>query len=218
MHPPLPITPGCRDELIDEFIYKIEEVAVPELTHVSGKEARVPAREKFYPVESLRRIFSIDDIKTILNHPCTNCAKHLGDNIAAHPSQYPADTILRTNSTLGLFALLVLLRYPLLIGNFLVSYGVDSLPLPRYIYEFELRDVQFKHLPYRTKDQLVDAFQDHKWQFSVPRFTDGSFQTFEKGTILPYIDEEPIGEGGFSKVFKVWMHPYYCTFNSAQVG
>lgn len=210
-------TRECREDLIDEYFHKIDEAAVPEWTHINGTEEKVSARRKFYPIESLRKIFTIDDVKAILSHSCDNCPGHLSDNITAHPGQYPAESILKTDTTLVLFALLVQLRYPLLIGNFLISYDLNAIPLPRYITEFGLKDGQFKHLPYRSKEQLADAFQERKWQFSVPSFTDGSFQTYEKGTILPYLDEEPIGGGGFSKVFKVWVHPYYCSLSPTQV-
>jgi hypothetical protein len=138
-------------------------------------------------------------------------------NHPAHPSQHP-EKVLETDATLNLFALLVLIRHPLLIGIFLTAYELTSLPLPRYFSEYDLNDRQFKHLPSRSREQLAAAFQDQKWQFSVPIFTDGTFQSYQKGTILPFLDEEQIGKGGYGKVFKVWVHPSYCTLNPVQVS
>jgi hypothetical protein len=138
-------------------------------------------------------------------------------NHPVHPSKHP-EKVLETDASLNLFALLVLLRHPLLIGIFLTGYELTSLPLPRYFSEYDLNDRQFKHLPSRSREQLASAFQDQKWQFSVPIFTDGTFQSYQKGTILPFLDEEHIGKGGYGRVFKVWVHPSYCTLNPVQVS
>lgn len=210
-------TRECRDDLIESFRNRVLEVAVPKTTHVNGRADLVEPRRKFYPVEELRKIFTINNVRQILSHQCTDCPKHLPASHPAHPSQYP-EKVLETDATLNLFALLVLLRHPLIIGIFLTAYELTSLPLPRYFSLYDLNDRQFKHLPSRSREQLASAFQEQKWQFSVPTFTDGTFQSYQAGTILPFLDEEPIGKGGYGKVFKVWVHPSYCTLSPVQVS
>jgi hypothetical protein len=212
-----PNTRECRDDLIESFKNRILEVAVPRVTHVTNKQELVPLRRKFYPVEELRRIFNINNVRQILSHQCGDCLRHLPDRHPARPDEYPKK-VLETDATLNLFALLVTLRHPLLISVFLTAYELGSLPLPRYFSWYDLNDRQFKHLPLKSKEQLAAAFQEQKWQFSVPTFTDGTFQSYEEGTILPFIDEEPIGRGGYGKVFKVWVHPNYCTLSPVQVS
>jgi hypothetical protein len=201
----------CHEALILGFGDEIAAVAVP------GGEKRIPKRRQFYPINSLRNIFGIEEIQKILDHKCENCPRHLPKNETAHPKHYSPDRILKTDAALSLFALLVSLRYPLLIGTFLMSYEDQALPLPRYFSEFDLQDRQFGHLPSRSREQLASAFQERKWRFSVPTFSDGSFQAYEEGIILPYLDEEIIGSGGSSKVFKVWVHPHYCTLTPSPV-
>lgn len=207
----------CRTDLIERYHDRIFEAAVPEWTQVSGRKEQVSLGRKFYPIEDLRKIFTLRDVKEILSHECQHCQRHLADNRTAHPSQYPPEKILKTDAAVSLFALLVLLRYPLLIGIFLASYDLDSLPLPRYFSLYDLKDRLFKHLPYNSKEKLAAEFQEKKWQFSVPKFEDGSFQSYEDGTILPFLNEKPIGSGGYGKVFKVWIHPHYCTLGPRQV-
>lgn len=207
----------CNNNLILATNDKIEEVAVPDITHITGEEQDVTLRRKFFPTSSLREILTLEHVKLILNHDCTNCARHLQGNRPAEPDQFPPQRIIATDSAINLFALLIYLRYPLLVGCFLSSYEDNSLPSPRYFSQYVLKDRQFIHLPSKTRDTVTQAFQDKKWNFSVPSFKDGSFQAYEEGTILPYIDESPVGEGAYGKVFKVTMHPEYCTFGSNKV-
>jgi hypothetical protein len=149
-------------------------------------------------------------VKSILFHDCKDCQQHLVNIKPAHPSQYKAEMILQTDATLSLFALLVFLRHPLLIGTFLISFDSKSLPLPRYLSTWDLMDRYFGHLPRKSREQLVATFQQYKWQFSAPTFDDGSFQLYEQGTILPFLDEVPIGSGGYGRVSRVYVHSYYC--------
>jgi len=210
--PPAPNrhTRDCHGDLINLYRDRIYDSAVPDETRASGKREPVELRKKFYPIEVLRQIFAIDDVKTILFHNCKDCQEHLVDNKPAHPSQYDVGKILQTDATLSLFALLVFLRHPLLIGTFIISFDPNSLPLPRYLSTYDLMDRYFSHLPPRSREQLVSAFQEYKWQFSVPTFTDGSFQRYEQGTILPFLDEVSIGSGGYGRVSRVYVHSYYC--------
>jgi hypothetical protein len=203
-------TRECHGDLINHYKDRIYDSAVPETTRASGKKAPVPLRRRFYPIKDLQRIFTIDDVKKILFHDCKDCQEHLVNNKPAHPSQYQPEKILKTDATLSLFALLVFLRHPLLIGTFLISFDSNSLPLPRYLSTYDLMDRYFSHLPQKSREQLVSSFQEHKWQFSVPTFADGSFQSYEEGTILPFLDEVPIGSGGYGRVSRVYVHPYYC--------
>jgi hypothetical protein len=206
----IPSTRECPGALINQYKDRIYDCAVPQTTRATGRKTSVELRRRFYPIRDLRHIFTIDDVKAILNHDCELCQDHLTGNKPAHPSQYPAERILKTDASLSLFALLVSLRYPLLIGTFLISFGLDAVPFPQYLSTFDLMDRYFPHLPPRSREQLVSNFQDQKWQFSVPTFDDATFRRYEVGTILPYLDEEPIGSGGYGKVSKVYVHPYYC--------
>jgi serine/threonine protein kinase len=100
----------------------------------------------------------------------------------------------------------------------LISYDDRALPLPRHLSESDLLDRLFKHLPDRSRRSLTAAFQERKWQFSAPAFEDGSFQVYEEGTILPYLKEQRINGGGFSNVFKVEIHPHYCSLDIWRVS
>lgn len=207
----------CDDELVFLTREQIEEIAVPDTTHITGEEQAVQLRRKFFPTSALREILTLDIVKQILNHKCTKCVNHLQGNRPAESNQSTPERIIATDAGINLFGLLIYLRYPLLVGCFLSSYDDDSLPSPRYFSQFDLSDRHFKHLPTRPRANITQAFQDKKWNFSVPSFNDDSFQAYEKGTILPYIDETPVGKGGFGKVYRVKVHPEYCSLGSNQV-
>lgn len=178
----------CHDDLIVDICNDIEERAVPEYTHVTGTRQDVQHRHRFLPIDRLRDIFPIEIVRNVLNHSCDNCANHVSRVRTAQPSQYPAERILNSPEALSLFALLVLLKYPLLIGCFLIYYPDEKMPQPRYFSQQDLRDRQFKHLSNDTpKRQLLAEFQEKKWRFSVPSFVDGTFQIYEEEMLLPYL-------------------------------
>jgi len=200
----------CHDELINSSRDKIFEIAVPNYTHMpDGEQHPVQSSRQFFPTKALRDIFTLEYIKAILDHKCEQCSRHMIKNPQARPvAQTAAKRIASTDSTINLFALLVILSL----------YDDKNMPLPRYFSAYDLRDLQFKHLlPSRSKEQLVSEFQDKKWQFSTPIFSDDNFQSYQEGTILPYIDETPIGRGGYGTVIKVAIHPLYCSLGAKKV-
>ncbi|OKL57877.1 hypothetical protein UA08_06715 [Talaromyces atroroseus] len=191
----------CQDTKVRHFARRIEEVAVPNVPGVSSAK-------RFYPIISLREIFSNDEVQSILNHRCDECKKHLSGDNAASLDRSSADKIMRSDAALSLFALLICLGYPLLIGCFLTFYG-RSIREPRLYSQSDLRDTVFKFLPERLREEVTMWFQQWKWQFSPPSFEDGSYQLYQQGTILPYLKEAKIGPGGFSDVYRVDIHPSY---------
>lgn len=187
-HNPIRRLRQCRDDRIDDICDAIDQVSIPEYTRITGTKQEVEQRKRFFPTKSLREILNLEVVKSTLAHECDNCKNHLEGARAAQPSQYSPERILNTDAAVNLFALLILLKYPLLIGCFLSFYSDEALPEPRYFSQFDLRDRQFRHLQNdRSKHQLLTEFQEKKWRFSVPSLTDGSFQIYEEGTLLPYL-------------------------------
>ena len=189
---------------MDEFRDKIFETRTPRKTLANGRD--------FFPTPALRDIFKPEQVKRILEHECDDCKSLLRSiEPTAHPGPSFPTRISRTDEALNLFALLVYIKYPLLIGTFLVSYETNNLPDPRYFTQYDLNNRYFKALPNTQREQLIREFQDRKWQFSVPklRFDDFSFLRFEEGTILPFLDEEMIEKGGFGQVYRLRIESGY---------
>jgi hypothetical protein len=200
----------CEDQLVRRFADLIENKAVPNNPEFS------PAK-KFYPINSLREIFSNDQVQSILDHRCAVCKEHLSGDNAASLDRSSADRIMGSDEALSIFALLVWLECPLLIGGFLISHD-RSMPLPAHFSRRGLQDRIFAHLPERLREQAVVSFETYKWRFSAPAFEDGSFREYEEGTILPYLEEKRIAHGAFSEVYKVEIHPSYCKLAHCKVS
>lgn len=201
----------CNDELIRSTYDRIRTTAQPE-----GPIS--PLHQKFFPTQSLKEILTLELVRQILNHHlvqpngCRECKSHLKNRPAVEPGGKDAERIIRTDSSLNLFALLVFLRYPLLVGCFLSTYEDGRVPSPRFFTQYDLADRSFNHLPQRQMQNLIEEFEDSKWQFSAPDFdNEGTFQIHPERTIMPYLQEDLIDEGAYGKVYKVKVHPGYCS-------
>ena len=107
------------------------------------------------------------------------------------------------------FAILVLIRQPKQIIKFIenvqyLSYGIDRL-LP--LAEEQLLDIL-------SERPLAVEFDQKQWSFTAPVFFDSLFPTaFHPKVVLPFLEEEELGHGGFGDVYGVQIEPSFQRFN-----
>ena len=106
------------------------------------------------------------------------------------------------------FAILVLIKQPKQIIKFIekvqyLSYGIDRL-LP--LDEGKLLDILSE------RPQVVE-FDQKQWGFTAPVFFDSLFPTaFQLKAVLPFLQEEELGHGGFGDVYSIQIEPTYQRF------
>jgi hypothetical protein len=217
-----PLIKKCHYELVEQCMLEMRKEAVPKQKYLNGKKDAsgksispvvVGALNRFVPKPLLRSIFSLDKIERILNHNCEQCIRHLPQGtLAALSLDHAPRRILETDAALCLFGLLVKLQIPRLIGAFLGKFENTEMPMPLAVSQQDLRTQYFASF---QDEDLIDVFADDfklsAHQFSVPSFEDKqSALSYDAGTIMPYLDEELIDQGGFGRVFKVTIHAEYC--------
>jgi hypothetical protein len=154
--------------------------------------------KRFIPHQALKWAITLEQIRT-----------ELKDN-GVEPTSLDemANTIF--SKAIKIFAILVLIGEPKLIARFLNNYGY---------FEEELDG----RLPFDDPDlerllgnsDSVNHFREKQWEFVAPVFSGGILpRTLREEVILPFIENEPIGRGGFGDVFKIKIHPAHQTINS----
>jgi hypothetical protein len=64
-------------------------------------------------------------------------------------------------------------------------------------------------------EDFVRKFCEKQWEFIAPIFSGGILpRVLTKEVILPFIENEPIGRGGFGDVSRIRIHPAHQTINS----
>jgi len=218
--------PQCHHQLITTTSDRIREIAQPDepiSLHQNAYPSREPVslHQQFFPTPSLKTIFTPDLVKQILVHgaQCPECETHLKKRPEVKPNAKDVERILKTDASLNLFALLVFLGYPLLIGCFLSTYAEGAIPSPRFFTRYDLSDRPFRHLPVKQMQFLTAEFEDAKWRFSVPDFDqEGTFQNHPERTLMPYLSQDRINEGAYGVVYKVTIHPGYCSDKFLEVS
>ena len=121
----------------------------------------------------------------------------LSDNVFDIPRHKQESTahIIREDA-LKVFSILVDLNWPQKLSSFIESDVLDSsLPLD----EQSLKSL----VP-----QAWASFKALQWDYLAYRFRKGQYQIkLRQELVLPFIDQEPLGSGGYSTVYKVTIHP-----------
>jgi hypothetical protein len=100
------------------------------------------------------------------------------------------------------FAILVCIKRPELISAFIQS---DQMQ-PRYLDQRLPIDLQ-KLLTLIGDASTAAQFYSRQWEFIAPVFSLSSLsRNLEKETVLPFLESEDLGEGGFGEVRKILIH------------
>jgi hypothetical protein len=210
----------CHSDIVEQCTQEMRSGSEPKIKHINGQSrpyVEIAWPERFVPKTVLRRTFTLEKTIQLLRHPCAQCAWHLPeDGLALLSLEHPR-RILESDAALCLFGLLVKLQIPRLIGAFLSTHELTTMPMPQAVTQHQLQTRYFEHFPELSRIQFAEDFGLSKYQFSAPNFEDKSIQIYDIKTILPYLDEELIDQGAFGRVFKVTVHPSYCPMYYPQV-
>ena len=142
----------------------------------------------FIPDGSLQRILTAEDVFAVLADPAFQ--------VPSHKIESTAQIVISEGRII--FALLLNLSLERELGRFIEDDCLDqALPLSKS----RLEDV----IP-----QAAGEFAKRQWSYRAYQFRKGQYhRKIKDEEILPYIEQERIGGGGFSTVYKVLIHPGY---------
>lgn len=178
---------------------------------------------KFFPRNGLKTLFTTQRVAGVLNCSCANCTTRVEVRTAVDLSRTCGAILGDGNSqkhdqhsSISLFALLVFIECPKFIFAFLDSSCNDRV-LEEQLNSFSTDRLRRSFWPnydrYEPQDaaDLANEFRWHKYKFAVPHIDNGEFAIYDRATILPFINEEPLGrvtdkgevmqEGAFSRVY-----------------
>ena len=163
-------------------------------------------RKSFVPYDSLRQLLVESRVKRIV--------RVLSDEDKIQFYQQ-SDIIARVlDNGLRLFAILLSLSRPETVLNFLETdhfahIQLDSrLPISRHTLETVLQD-----------EKLRNRVFNRQWKFLAPFLrADQTHRELHSFTILPFVECEHVGGGGFGEVHKMVLHASQQGLNSAALG
>ena len=89
-----------------------------------------------------------------------------------------------------------------------------ELSMERYLVKFIESDITDSTLPLDISKlsplipEAATNFEALQWKYLAYRFRKGQIhRTLQKSRVLPYVEQTHIGGGGYSKVYKVSVHP-----------
>ncbi|ORY06760.1 hypothetical protein BCR34DRAFT_666527, partial [Clohesyomyces aquaticus] len=197
----------------------------------------VSKRKMIFPLDRIRDYLTAERINKILRCGCDQCKTHQKYFNDDDPSQF-------TSSILGeprakdtsdtrkqsLFALLIYVEHPVLIMGF-AARGSNDWLLELTASWFNTENLKLCSGNYHLQNnqsflRFVSEFVKHMPEFSVPHLASRDFTHFDDTVILPFTDEEEIGqkmdekgrltsEGANGKVFKFRIYEEYQRFPHA---
>ena len=197
--------------------------------------------QRFFPRDSILQLLTKDRVRDVLACGCQKCqndrkyiivenfheyaGQYAGRIVGnEHPNRKPADT------AVSLCSLLIYIGYPLFITGFLSrGGGANDNTLETGLIGFKSKmGLQETYWPkYLRMDPdgataLASEFKWHIYQFAVPHMNDPSYSVYDKDTIMPFVNETPLGElsedgefknpGAYGRVFAFDIWPEYNKF------
>ena len=147
-----------------------------------------PELKTFVPEGDLASLFSIEILESTLSVPSFQIPRH----------KLASTARLIVRETLKIFAICLELNLEHDLVKFLECDITDSaLPL------------DLSRLGSLIPEAAV-RFEELQWKYVVYRFRKGQIhRTLPRKRVLPYVSQTHIGGGGFSKVYRVSVHPTY---------
>jgi hypothetical protein len=223
----LPMLGIGKESACDSFRREIESLADPDLS----------LSKRFYPKSKLKAICTLTRVKDVLECRCQRCYGHfniLGEFRAAQDDENILKRLhglhQHSASLTLIFAILVYIECPQLVVAFLKNEerANDDI-LEAHIDRFTTDFLRLKIWPEYDKKApeaslaLARAFKQNKYKFAVPCMNDEKYSIYDEHTILPFLEEEPVGrrdkhgmviqEGAFGKVYSFKIPPEYQLFS-----
>lgn len=167
--------------------------------------------KNFYRSSKLRQLITRDRVHEVLQCTCSSCGRRIEFQAPQNVAKCCEDILsirhvlcFNRNDALNLFALLVAIECPQFMIPFLKILQSGNVPemLDDLSPDF-LRNRVWRRFDDKWPDEsafLAKEFSWQKYKFSVGSVTN-SYEVFDRRVVLPYINERPIDEGGFGKVY-----------------
>jgi hypothetical protein len=166
----------------------------------------------------------------VLDCGCPTCQKHKRHLHATKGLDEYVKQIVGTShllpgnkAAITLFSLFVVIGYPALVRALLDLNLDDQAFEPRYITSISKDTLRKTYFPWMNGTEFDFDFYD-RWEsylahFAVPCLVKEGYNVFEENTIMPFLNEEPIGrkgpngeiieEGGYGRVFSFDIYDCY---------
>ncbi|KAF8541122.1 hypothetical protein BDD12DRAFT_949670 [Trichophaea hybrida] len=201
----------CRSSQVKQ---RLEDVRAEKLKEAGHIQADPGFKPDFFPVDVIQEVLCEDTIRYVLGCPCNYCRLHatfLPEGCSVDRTDYYQDII--RDEAMKLFALLVVMDHPALIGGFLQqrSDHVDTIltgPLDHEALKTYLPKIGTK----RNKTEIeifFDLFLTKRLRFSPPIFKTNRYEPLDPNDVFPFINTTKIGSGGYGNVYSFQFYPGY---------
>lgn len=166
----------------------IDAVAVP-------NDQDIPNHKRFFPQTQLRRLLTECIIQDVLRCSCSSCKSRAE---AALESDVVESSRKILSCTILTFALLVKIKCPQFIFSF-IHRGfhddqlLDMLQYPSIAHiPATFWPIYHRRYPAES-NKLAKSFNSRRHRFAVPLMGDGLYTIYNESTILPFVNEKPVG-------------------------
>lgn len=173
----------------------------------------VPNHRKFFPQTMLRGLLTEITIEDVLKCSCLSCKSRVEDTPGSDVVESPHKII---SCAILVFALLVHIKCPQFIFSF-IRRGFHDAQLVDTLQDASIERISSTFWPIyhetnpAESKEIACLFKWHRHRFAIPPMVDGSYTIYTKSTILPFVNEKPIGaknkdgetiqEGAWGRVF-----------------
>lgn len=197
--------------------------------------------QQFFPRDSILQLLTKERTLDILTCRCQKCQEDSNYQVIVERSHEYASRIVGNergerspaDTAVSLFALLIYIGRPLFIIGFLSrDGGANDNTLEIGLSSFKSKTLQETYWPKylrmnpRGAAALASEFKWHIYQFAVPHMKDPSYSVYDGRTIMPFVNETPLGEmsedgefknpGAYGRVFAFDIWPEYNRFPHAR--
>ena len=204
-------------------------LAVPDTPELS-------INQRFFPRNRIQQLLTEDRVLRILQCHCPQCQKDAQYQVTNEGFHEYASRIVGSegqernpaNTAVSLLALLIYIGRPHFIIGFLLRDGgandntfetaFNGVTIPALQDRYWPR---YKRLNVNGASSLAAEFKWHMNQFAVPHMNDSGYSVYDERTIMPFVNETPIGHtedgefinpGAYGKVFAFEIWPEYNKF------
>lgn len=194
---------------------QLEEARRAKLLDAGHSKSAPGYQPLFFPFDAIEEVLTREQVRAVLACPCEWCEKLANSTSQLIRYEKPTTYVdFVMNRALKLFALLVHVGLPALIGGFVrtgdpvLNEDLDRERLKKtYLAEID----SLTAVPAQVLDGLLDAFLSRRHEFNPPVFDGGWPEQWDEKKALPFINTEFVGEGGYGRVYSFQIYPGYGT-------
>ena len=166
---------------------------------IMSLRVRNPEFRYFIPHWSFYQLMSKKRIKEVL----------LTINTAAYSLEELITCILE--GARRIFGILVLIQQPEYISSFIKN-GPFQYQIAQLDHKIPFHYAQLETI---LPKKIASEFYERQWEMAAPVFAKGTLpRLLEDETILPFLEDQGIGEGGFGMIYKTRLHASHHKFEN----